>query len=259
MPEIPPPRSLSIHPLAGIPLVEVDDDLPTLLLEALAAAGLEAADGDALVVAQKIVSKAEGRLVRLGDVEPSAEAIALAATVKRDPRMVQLILQESVEVVRRAPGVLIVRNRLGIIGANAGIDQSNIDHRGEEWALLLPEDPDRSARELRAELQRRTGRRLGVVISDSANRPWRLGTIGVAIGCAGITVLDDRRGHTDLFGRELQVTVSNRADSIATAALLVMGETTEAVPAALVRGLPPGQSNQSARDALRPAADDLFL
>jgi coenzyme F420-0:L-glutamate ligase/coenzyme F420-1:gamma-L-glutamate ligase len=173
--------------------------------------------------------------------------------------MVQLILDESTEVIRAVPGVLIVRHRLGIIGANAGIDQSNIDHQGGECALLLPEDPDRSAAQLRDALQRRTAKKLGVVISDSMNRPWRLGTTGQAIGSAGIMVLDDRRGQQDLFGRELQVTMTNRADSIATAALLVMGETTEGVPAALVRGFPPEESQQVARNSLRPAAEDLFL
>ena len=161
--------------------------------------------------------------------------------------------------VRAVPGVLIVRHRLGMIGANAGIDQSNVDHRDGECALLLPVDPDRSAAALRESLQQRTRKQLGVIISDSNNRPWRLGTLGQAIGSAGIRVLDDRRGQRDLFGRELQVTVSNRADSIATAALMVMGETTERVPAALVQGLEPEDSRQVARDSLRPAAEDLFL
>ena len=183
----------------------------------------------------------------------------LAEETDKDPRLVELILRESTAIIRKAPGIIIVRNRLGIVGANAGIDQSNIDHGGEEWALLLPEDPDRSAARLRDALQQRTSRKLGLIISDSMNRPWRLGTIGQAIGSSGITVLDDRRGHRDLFGRELKVTMTNRADSIAAAALLVMGETTERIPAALVRGFEAENSRQAARDALRPAADDLFL
>lgn len=220
---------------------------------------MAAEDGDIFVVAQKIVSKAEGRLVRLSDVQPSTDAQALAAEVDKDPRLVELILRESSAIVRKVPGVVIVRNRLGIIGANAGIDQSNIDHEEGDCALLLPEDPDLSAAQLRQALQQRTAKRVGVIISDSMNRPWRLGTLGQAIGSAGITVLDDRRGQKDLFGRELKVTMSNRADSIAAAALLVMGETTERVPAAVVRGFDPEDSSQVARESLRPASDDLFL
>lgn len=251
--------SLSIHPLTGIPLIGRGDDLAALLLDALARQGMAAENGDIFVVAQKIVSKAEGRLVRLSDVQASEDAQALAAEVDKDPRLVELILRESSAIVRKAPGVVIVRNRLGIIGANAGIDQSNIDHEEGDCALLLPEDPDRSAAHLRHALQQRTAKRVGVIISDSMNRPWRLGTLGQAIGSAGITVLDDRRGHKDLFGRELKVTMSNRADSIAAAALLVMGETTERVPAAVVRGFDPEDSPQVARESLRPASDDLFL
>jgi coenzyme F420-0:L-glutamate ligase/coenzyme F420-1:gamma-L-glutamate ligase len=162
-------------------------------------------------------------------------------------------------VVCRAPGVIIVRHRLGIVSANAGIDQSNVDHANGECALLLPEDPDLSAAALRKALEKKTGKRLGVIVSDSMNRPWRLGTLGYAIGSAGITVLDDRRGQKDLFGRELVVTMSNRADAIATAAMLVMGETTERVPVAIVRGLPACDNTQTARDSIRPRSEDLFL
>ena len=248
-----------LFPLAGIPLVQEGDDLSALMEQAVARAGLSLQAGDVLVVAQKIVSKSEGRIVRLRDVQPTARAVELAEITDKDPRMVQLILDESIEVVRAVPGVLIVRHRLGMIGANAGIDQSNIEHQGGECALLLPMDPDGSAAQLRDTLQRRTGKKLGVVVSDSMNRPWRLGTMGQAIGSAGILVLDDRRGQRDLFGRELQVTMTNRADSIAAAALLVMGETTESVPAALVRGFAPEESTQAARDSIRPAVEDLFL
>jgi len=252
-------QRLVIFPLTGIPLVREGDDLATLLEQAMAGCGLSLQSGDVLVVAQKIVSKAEGRVVRLRDVQPTARAVELGEITDKDPRMVQLILEESTEVVRAVPGVLIVRHRLGIIGANAGIDQSNIDHGEGECALLLPEDPDRSAAQLRDTLQQRSRNTLGVIVSDSMNRPWRLGTMGQAIGSAGITVLDDRRGDADLFGRELKVTMTNRADSIAAAALLVMGETTERVPAALVRGFPAEDSRQAARDSIRPASEDLFL
>ncbi len=242
-------------------MVAPGDDLPGLLLDALTAQGLTLDDGDVLVVAQKIVSKAEGRQVRLADVTPSDEARALAVETDKDPRLVQLILDESTEVVRKKPGVLIVRQALGIVGAHAGIDQSNIEHGRhpeDESALLLPKDPDASAAHLHEELRHRTGRHVGVVISDSANRPWRLGTVGIAIGAAGIAALHDRRGGTDLFGRELKVTLINRADSLATAATLVMGETTERIPAAVIKGLAPETDCGNAAEILRPLEEDLF-
>lgn len=250
----------SIAPIAGIGLVAPGDDLASLLLDALAEAGLELQRGDVLAVAQKIVSKAEGRQVDLDSVTASGQAQALAAETDKDPRLVQLILDESTEVVRQKPGVLIVRHRLGLVGAHAGVDQSNIDHgEGDDAALLLPVDPDASAARLRAELLARSGCEIGVLITDSANRPWRLGTVGIAIGAAGLDVLDDRRGGTDLYGRELKVTLINRADSIAAAATLAMGETTERTPAALVRGLPPARAtDHTAKMAVRPLTEDLF-
>ena len=250
---------LTLHPLTGIPLVEAGDDLARLLLDAIDAEGLQLEDGDILVIAQKIVSKSEDRQVNLDDVTPSSRAIELAQQVDKDPRLVELILAESSEVIRTAPGVIIVRHRLGIVSANAGIDQSNIDHADGEYALLLPLDPDDSAHKLQATLVEQTGTRIGIIISDSMNRPWRLGTLGYAIGCAGVKVLDDRRGDSDIFGRELKVTLSNRADSIASAATLLMGETSEKVPAVLVRGLPIDDGNQLARDCIRPVDQDLFL
>lgn len=252
-------ENLTIHPLPDIPLIKAGDNLAALIVAALSNAGLEAVRGDVLVLAQKIVSKAENRQVKLADVEPSAPAIRLAREIGKDARLVELILRESQGIVRTAPGVIIVRHRLGFVSANAGIDQSNIEHQDGESALLLPLDPDLSARRLRAAIEAASGRRLGVIISDSMNRPWRLGTIGSAIGSAGITVLDDRRGQHDLFGRKLKVTMINRADSIATAAMLVMGETTECIPAAIVRGLPPEDSEQRAADCIRPLPEDLFL
>ena len=251
-------ETLTIHPLQSIPLIQAGDDLAALLVESLDKSGLQAAAGDILVVAQKIVSKAEGRKLLLSDVEPSAEAIELARETGKDPRLAELILRESRGIVRKAPGVIIVRHRLGFVSANAGIDQSNIGHQEGESALLLPLDPDLSARRLRAAIEQSIGLPLGLVISDSMNRPWRLGTIGTAIGSAGITVLDDRRGQCDLFGRELKVTMINRADSIATAAMLVMGETTERIPAALLRGFPAEDSGQTAADGNRPLSEDLF-
>ena len=256
------PGGFTVAPLIGIGLVMPGDDLADLLLAAVCAAGQRIEDGDVLAVAQKIVSKAEGRQVFLADVEPSSAAEALAAETGKDPRLVQLILDESIDVVRKKPGVLIVRHRLGIVGAHAGVDQSNIDHGDGPAALLLPEAPDASAERLRAAIAAATGKAIGVIITDSANRPWRLGTVGIAIGAAGVEVLDDRRGGTDMYGRELKVTVANRADAIAAAATLAMGETTEATPAALVRGLPPAavgvRRPQRATDSVRPLAEDLF-
>ena len=239
-------------------MVAAGDDLAALLVDGIRAQQLSLDDGDVLVVAQKIVSKAEGRLVRLSAVTASPEAKALAQETDKDPRLVQLILDESTEVVRKKPGVLIVRHALGIVGAHAGIDQSNIEHGEDEGALLLPKDPDASAAALHEELRRRTSRHVGVIVSDSANRPWRLGTVGIAIGAAGIATLHDQRGGTDLFGRELKVTLSNRADSLATAATLVMGETTERIPAALIKGLAPDAECDNAAAMLRPLEEDLF-
>ena len=252
------PGCIAITPIGGIKLVEPGDDLASLLLDGLAASDLDLEDGDIVAVAQKIVSKAEGRQVDLATVEASDEARRLAAETDKDPRLVQLILDESTEVVRKKPGVLIVRHKLGLVGAHAGVDQSNVDHGAGASALLLPKDPDASASKIRRALMQATGQRIGVLITDSANRPWRLGTVGIAIGAAGIGVLDDRRGGNDLYGRELKVTLINRADSLASAATLAMGETTERTPAAMIRGFHAEQSEQSASVIPRPLEEDLF-
>ena len=249
---------ITITPIGGIKLVEAGDDLPRLLLDGLAASGLALQDGDIVAVAQKIISKAEGRRVDLETVEASAEAHRLAAETDKDPRLVQLILDESTEVVRKKPGVLIMRHKLGLVGAHAGVDQSNILHGGTGSALLLPKDPDASAAEIRRALIAATQRNVAVLVTDSANRPWRLGTVGIAIGAAGLSVLDDRRGGTDLYGRELKVTLINRADSLASAATLAMGETTERTPATLIRGFGSEDTDQSAGDIPRPLDEDLF-
>jgi coenzyme F420-0:L-glutamate ligase/coenzyme F420-1:gamma-L-glutamate ligase len=251
--------TLIIQPITDIPVVQVGDDLAQLISNALSCTKLSLEDGDVVVVTQKIVSLAEGRLLCLDDVDVSPAATELAAETDKDPRLVELILREAADVIRKKPGLIIVRHRLGIVSANAGIDQSNIDHSNGECALLLPEDPDLSARTLRRALMQDTGKTLSVVITDSMNRPWRLGSIGAAIGSAGLQVLDDQRGHLDLYGGELQVTITNRADAIAAAAVLIMGEATERVPAAIVRGLPAEDSMQVARDCIRPLAEDLFL
>jgi coenzyme F420-0:L-glutamate ligase/coenzyme F420-1:gamma-L-glutamate ligase len=249
---------VTLTTLPGIPLVAAGDDLAGILLAAVAEAGLVLADGDIFIVAQKIVSKAEGRMVDLASVTPSTAARALALEVDKDPRITELILRESTAVVRRRPGVLIVRHRGGWVGANAGIDQSNVASEDEEKALLLPLDADASAARLRAEVHARTGVNVGVVINDSMGRPWRLGTQGLAIGSAGITALEDRRGDPDIFGRILKITMIARADELAAAGSLLMGQADERSPVVHVRGLPPEDSTQGVRDLMRPAADDLF-
>jgi coenzyme F420-0:L-glutamate ligase / coenzyme F420-1:gamma-L-glutamate ligase len=244
--------------IPGIPMVRPGDNLVDLISTALADIGESLQDTDIVCVAQKIISKAEGRLVRLADVKPSAAAIELALETDKDPQLVELILSESDEVLRKKPGVLIVRHKRGFVMANAGVDQSNVDHAEGDQALLLPLDPDASAATLRRELKAKCGADVGVVITDSANRPWRLGTTSIAIGAAGITVLDDRRGETDVYGRELKVTMLNNADAIATAATMVLGETVEKIPVAIIRGLQVSGDGQNASIINRPLEDDLF-
>ena len=251
-------NGLSFMRIPGVPLVQPGDDLAALISAALHGAGVKPLAGDLIAVAQKIVSKAEGRSVRLDTVTPSAEAKDIATRANKDPRVVELILRESRAVIRVSPGVIIVEHRTGVVLANAGIDRSNIED-SDETALLLPEDPDASAARLRAELQQAFGVALGLIITDSIGRAWRLGTVGIAIGCAGIKALNDLRGQSDMFGRTLQVSEVAVADSIAATAVLVMGEAAEGTPLVLVRGAGAGaDTGQSARDALRPAKEDLF-
>ncbi len=252
-------RRLQLIAVPGIPLVRAGDDLSGFIVEGLAAAGLVLTNEDVLVVAQKIVSKAEGRTVDLSSVVPSARAEELALVVRKDPRLVEVILSESRRVVRAVKDVLIVEHRLGLIMANAGVDQSNVaDPHGPPLALMLPQDPDGSASRLREELRRRLGCTVGIVINDSFGRPWRVGTVGVAIGCAGLPAVRDLRGDRDLFGRTLQTTVLAHADEIAAAASLLMGQADEACPVILVRGLAQDGPHQSAQALLRPLNEDLF-
>lgn len=250
---------LSLIALPGFPQVAAGDDLATLTAQALSRAGVALRGDDVLVFAQKVISKAEGRRVDLAAVVPTSAALELSQTVQKDPRLVELVLRESRRVVRVAKDVLIVEHRLGWIMANAGIDQSNVaDPAAGEFALLLPEDPDASAAQLRERLLLLTGCKAGVVISDSFGRPWRVGTVGVAIGCAGWPATLDLRGQTDLFGRPLRVTVVGHADEIASAASLLMGQAGEARPVILVRGLAPQAPHQPAAALIRPPQQDLF-
>ncbi len=250
---------LNIFALPGVPLVQPGDDLSALIADGLDRISDSLVDGDVVVVAQKIVSKSEGRLFPLAEVTPSPEAKALAATADKDPRLMELVLQESTEVLRAIRGVVITAHKSGIVMANAGIDRSNITEDADgEIALLLPEDSDASARALRDKLKQSTGIDVGVVIADSVGRAWRYGTVGLAIGCAGIEPLWDQRGDTDMFGRILEVTEVAIADQIASAANLVMGEAGEGTPLAIVRGYGGPRTDRPASVAVRAKDEDLF-
>lgn len=256
MPEARP--ALEIRAVPGLPMVKPGDDLAALIRAGLQAAGLlPLLPFDVLVVAQKIVSKAEGRMVEVPSVTPSAEAERLAAETAKDPRFVEILLRESARIVRARPNLIIVEHKRGWIMANAGIDHSNVGPEdGVERVLLLPEDPDASAARLREALA--PGLNFGVVINDSFGRAWRRGTCGVAIGAAGIPGLLDLRGRPDLFGRTLQVSISGFADEIAAAASLVQGQAAEAQPVVLLRGLRWDLPATDAHELVRPAAEDLF-
>lgn len=252
-------RAVNFFALEGIPSIKPGADLSTVILVALAANGLELADNDVVVLAQKIVSKSENRYVDLEVVTPSAKAIAAAEICRKDARLVELILRESVEIVRCVPNILIVRNRNGLVLANAGIDQSNLPD-GEQGTsvLLLPENPDASAAGIRDALRRQSGKKVGVGIIDSLGRAWRIGTSGTLIGAAGIDTVRDMRGQLDLFGRVLQSTILGFGDELAAGASLVMGQASEGTPVVLIRGLTCSSETQTARTLVRPPHEDLF-
>ena len=250
---------LTLTGLIGVPEVTAGDDLCDIVTDAAAQTGYDLQDGDVVIVAQKIVSKAEGRAVYLDDVTPSPQAKRLAGEVEKDPRLVELILSESTEVLRKRPGVLVVVHRLGVVLANAGIDASNVGRaEARDRVLLLPEDPDRSCAALRIALRAKTGADVGVVINDSIGRAWRLGTVGVALGVSGLPGLVDLRERPDMHGRPLQVSETALADELAAAASLVMGQADEARPIVLARGVPYARRDGSVRELLRPAELDLF-
>jgi coenzyme F420-0:L-glutamate ligase/coenzyme F420-1:gamma-L-glutamate ligase len=250
------PHSLVLTAVPGIPMIAAGDDLAAIIVKALRDADLALAAGDVLVLAQKIVSKVEGRSVDLATVTPSPRAVMLAKETGKDARVVELILAESTEVLRHRPGVLIVAHKLGLVLANAGIDRSNVD--GREHVLLLPRDPDRSCAELRRAIAAGTGVEAGVVIIDSIGRAWRNGTIGTAIGVAGLPGLLDLRGTPDLFGRPLETTEVGLADELAAAASLVMGQAGEGTPVVLARGLRYGRRDGTASELIRVREKDLF-
>lgn len=256
-----PASQLILTALPGVPLIQPGDDLAGILLASLKRANVVLGDGDVLVLAQKIVSKAEGRLVNLVDVHPSAQAQTLAAETQKDPRLVQLILQESNKVLRTRPGLIIVEHRLGFVCANAGIDHSNVRGVGdekEEWVLLLPENPSASAAQMRRKLEAASGARIGVLIIDSHGRAFRNGTVGVAIGVSGLPGVVDLRGRPDLFGYELRVTEVGAADELASAASLLMGQAAEGSPAVHVRGFPYPLREGAVAELIRERERDLF-
>jgi coenzyme F420-0:L-glutamate ligase/coenzyme F420-1:gamma-L-glutamate ligase len=255
---------LALFAVPGLPLFAEGDPLAALILDALERAALPLEDGDVVVVTSKALSRVEGCFVDLSTVAPSDEARALAAEIGKDPAMVELVLRDTERVSRRAPGVLIVRHRLGFVSANAGIDQSNAAPPGAPpgsgpYALVMPRDPDASAAALLTELERATGRKLGVVISDSLGRPFRVGTVGAAIGVAGVPAVWDQVGRTDLHGRVLEHTVTGFADQVAATADLLAGQADEGRPVVVVRGLalPPGPSTVG--PLLRDPDADLYL
>ena len=250
-------RHLRITALPGIPEVQRGAALCALLLAALERADIAPQAGDVLVLAQKIVSKAEGRLIYLNDVTPSSRAQELAREAGKDARFVELILRESRKVLRVKPGIIIVEHQLGFVMANAGIDQSNVPG-GDKAVLLLPENPDASAQRLRKQLHEQSGVAAAVLIIDSFGRAWRNGVTGTAIGVAGMPALVDLRGNKDREGRTLKVTQVAAADELAAAASLVMGQADEGTPAVLVRGFPYALREGGISELLRPETEDLF-
>lgn len=253
--------ALTLTPLPDIPPIEPGNDLAEITQAGLAKGGIQLLDGDILVFAQKVISKAEGRLVNLAAVVPGLEAVRLSLQIEKDPRLVELILQESREILRIRSGTIIVEHRLGFICANAGIDHSNVKGEGnsnEEWVLLLPENPDVTAESLRCQLEARSSARLGVLIIDSHGRAWRMGTAGVAIGLSGLPGLVDLRGKKDLFGYTLQITQVGAADELASAASLLMGQADEGTPIIHVRGFPYELMDGCLKELLRPKEIDLF-
>lgn len=253
-----PARSLTLTALAGLPLIKPGDDLAALLIAALKRTQFVPQSKDIIIVAQKVVSKAEGRFVDLKNVVPSSRAVALGEEVNKDARLVEVILSESEEIIRKQRDVLIVAHRRGFIMANAGVDQSNVADENEELVLLLPRDPDGSAAALKARLDREFGVDLAIVINDSFGRPWRRGVVGVALGVAGLPVLRNMIEVPDLFGRKMRVTEIAVADEIAAAGSLLMGQGAEGQPAVHLRGLDWNEQAQPASAALRPKHTDLF-
>lgn len=247
---------LTLTPLKSVPKIKTGDDIAGITLEAASASSIALQDGDVLVYAQKIISKSEGRLIDLATVNPSPKAKEIATIAEKDSRVVELILSESTEVLRAIPGVIIVQHRLGLVLANAGIDRSNVD--GQDHALLLPIDPDQSARSIRSGIASKANRDVGVMIIDSIGRAWRNGTVGTLIGSSGVETLLDLRGKPDLFGKRLETTEVGWGDEMAAAASLVMGQAAEGWPIVHATGGSLRRRDADSRTLLRPKNKDLF-
>ncbi|MFO7632168.1 MAG: coenzyme F420-0:L-glutamate ligase [Caldilinea sp.] len=252
--------SMHLFAVSGLPSIQPGDDVAALIIDRLTAAGETLHPGDIVVIAQKIVSKAEGRLVRLVDVQPSAQATELSATVGKDPHVIQVILDDSNELLRVRRGLLVVEQRSGWVCANAGVDRSNVQPDAEsDYLALLPVDADASAEAIRTRLAELTGVAPAVIVNDSHGRAWRIGTVGVAIGCAGLPPIWNQRGLHDLFGYELISSEECIADELAAAASLIMGQGDEGRPVVVIRGyLPPPLPAAPAQTIQRPAAIDTF-
>ncbi len=252
---------LIVTPLPGIPYIKPGANIGKIILEGLESSGIKIQDGDIIVLAQKIVSKAEGRLVNLTTVEPSQQARELEKITGKDPRLLELILSESQEVLRVREGLIIVVHRLGFICANAGIDHSNVKGdwgNHDDWVLLLPKNPDASAKKYQAYLETKTGKKIGLMIIDSHGRAWRLGTVGVCIGLSGIPGVEDLRGKPDLYDYRMRYTEVGTADELAGAASLMMGQVDEGKPIVHVRGFPYKLREATLGEILRPKEKDLF-
>ena len=252
-------QALTLFAVPGIPLVKPGDNLFEIISQAISESKESLLDSDIIVIAQKIVSKAENRIISLDDVEATAEAVNIARETDKDPRHVELVLRESREIIRRRPGVIIVEQNLGIVMANAGIDHSNIESEGEaERVLLLPEDPDETCRKIRAKVKENLNVSVGVIINDSVGRAWRVGTTGLAIGVSGLPAVVDLRGEKDIFGRELLVSEQAVADELASAASLLQGQASEKLPVVIVRGFNSKAPHQNASALIRNKDMDMF-
>jgi len=253
--------SLLLSPVPEFPLVKPGDDLAEVIIHSVQKSDLTPQDGDIWILAQKIVSKAENRLVDISRIIPSARAFEIANKTKKDPRFVELVLSESSKVLRTSPGALIVEHHCGFICANAGIDHSNViseDGKADDWFLLLPENSDESASRIRSGLEKAFNCRFGVLIIDSHGRAWRNGTVGTAIGLSGLPGVLDLRGRPDLFGYRLQITQIGAADELAAAASLVMGQADEGLPVVLAHGFPYALREGHLAELIRPEEEDLF-
>lgn len=249
--------SFSVYAIPDIPMIQAGDDVLAIILDRLSMVGYHLEDNDVLVISSKIISKAQGQHVSLQTVTPSVEAIELAEETDKDPRIVELVLQESEMISRKRRGVLVTQHRLGFVSANSGIDQSNVQD-GDEIVLLLPLDPDATAQDFCKQIQEKSNVKVGVIISDTHGRPFRIGNIGVAIGVAGLSAVKDLRGRKDLFGRTLERSQIAYADLVASTAHLLSGETDEGYPVILIRGLDISPPHGKASDMNRLPENDLY-